>query len=155
GKVSYTGSYRLALVRISTSPESIGAILAPGPIVGESGGPPGGLDRFTISGSPGQEVAGFVAPLPKVPGNPVSVWAALFTGFVFRGEAIPGDSLGVLGTPRLKLEVGTTYTLDVRSSAPTLPSFQYQLWVYPVNRLPETVSSLLRIGDVVTAETLF
>jgi hypothetical protein len=150
GQLPYTGQYRLAVIRISTAPEQVPATLVAGTLVTESGDPPGDIDHFLLTGTPGQEVAIYASPTnPTMGGVGYGVWTI---PFAMLGQQ--SDSLGWAGTGLFTL--GTTpIAVDVQAFGTLGQAFQYRLWAYALDRRPERTSATIHIGDVVSNEVLW
>jgi hypothetical protein len=150
----YSGPYRMAVVKISGATESVSPVLTPGALIIESGDPSGEIDHFILKGTPGQQVAVYSSSVPLPDGTPSGT-----ASFAFWNDGRPilgvqNDSLGLWGTGLVTL--GTLpVTIDVEAAGILGRPFQYRLWVYTPNRSPEQVPASVRIGDVVSGESLY
>ncbi|HEY6829139.1 MAG TPA: hypothetical protein VI259_19900 [Gemmatimonadaceae bacterium] len=151
GPYNYLGRYRLVVVKISGNPELVSPALAPNVVVTEEGFPTGEIDHFVFNGAVGQEVAVYLSVAATAELRSV-VFTVQNGSFFYAGTST--DSLGLSGSPRWLLSDAPTF-INVQPLSSLGRSFPYRLWVYPVDRHPESASSVLHIGDVVSNEELF
>ncbi|HEU5467107.1 MAG TPA: hypothetical protein VFU75_09460 [Gemmatimonadales bacterium] len=142
------GIYRFTIGSVSGAPEhSPDSVVVGDSISTESLDFSGDLDQFRLIGSPNQEVAVFF----RTQMYPVTL------------DVIDTASLQVLAstitsvpTARFKLPAsGSTPLIRVYGPGPANGSQgPYWLWVYPVNRAPESVPATVTLGDTVSGETI-
>jgi len=153
-----TGAYRFSLYAIDPKPEHVSATITPGDTVaGEEIELPGDVDEFTFTGVAGEE---FNAFLQAQNGRPETrLWLDVLdhTGTVLRRAESFGSDTSLLRQAggRFALPGSGTYRLRV-SEAQIVGAFDYQcpyrLFLYRVNRHPESSPATLAFGDSVSSE---
>jgi hypothetical protein len=158
------GPYRFAVELLDAGPEQVSAALAPGDsVTAESIDALGDWDQFTITATPGEEIA---VVFSAAPSNGSYARALVFdsaTGEQFfeltgAGTGQTGPIL-VPGSGHLAVAV-REYTYTGRfcydATCGGLFSFvgPYQLGVVRVNRAPETASAVYALGDTVRGESI-
>ena len=134
------GPYRFRVDAVNRAPEAAGAALAPGAVVGEAIGTVGDVDEFTFSASPGQEM-NLLVQLQQA--MSLGLRVELLRGAQPLREVVahtPTASLDDLGTGRIVLSEGGTYTVrvsgpDMGTAAEATGSYRFEL--YPVDRRAE------------------
>jgi hypothetical protein len=157
-QVADTGAYRLYLYAIDPKPEHVSATITPGDTVaGEEIELPGDVDEFTFTGVAGEE---FNAFLQAQNGRPETrLWLDVLdhTGTVLRRAESFGSDTSLLRQAggRFALPGSGTYRLRV-SEAQIVGAFDYRcpyrLFLYRVNRHPESSPATLAFGDSVSSE---
>lgn len=157
-QVADTGQYRFYLYAINHSPEHVAAAIVPGDTVsGEAIELPGDIDEFTFSGTVGEELNAF---LHAQPGSPETVRLEVVDpgGTVLRiAQSVATDtSLLRQPTGRFALTNTGTYRLRVKGASDFLDHSRgpYRLFLYRVNRAPESVPATLAFGDSVSGEAI-
>ena len=159
-QIADTGAYRLFLYPIDRRPEHVSAAITPGDTIsGEAIDLPGDVDEFTFSGTAGEEFNAFLQAengssetslqLEVVDGagtvlrtvQSVGTDTSLFRQVTGR-FALPGT-----GTCRLRVSGAAYYPYDFNRGP-------YRLFLYRINRRPETVSGTLAFGDSVSGEAM-
>jgi hypothetical protein len=147
GQRSFVGRYRLVVAKVSGAPENAARLVPPNVVITEEGFPSGEIDRFVFDGVAGQEIAVYTSVFPRYE-------AAASASFTLRTGRSPltigasSDSLGWLGS-ELRTLIGLAF-IDVQPTSGSGDPLQYRLWVYVLDRHPESVPSTVQIGDVVS-----
>ncbi len=154
-----TGSYRFYVYQVDPRPEHRAAGIAPGDTVaGESIDRPGDVDEFTFSGAPGQEYTAFLQALNGSPETKLELGVLDPGGTLQRiTQSFGNDSSLLLQvTGRFTLASAGTYRLRVTGelSSTARDVGAYRLFLYRVNRKPETAPQTLALGDSVVGEAI-
>jgi len=159
-QIADTGAYRLFLYPIDRRPEHVSAAITPGDTVsGEQIDLPGDVDEFTFSGVAGEEFNVFFQAESGSPQTMLQLEVVDGAGTVLRTVQSVGTDTSLLRqvTGRFALPGTGTYRLRV-SGAPSYPADfnrgPYRLFLYPINRRPETVPATLTFGDSVSGEAI-
>jgi hypothetical protein len=159
GLQTYHGPYRFSLRAVQRAPESVAPLVQPGDTVaGERLDYVGDIDRFTLSGAPGQEVNIFFQATSGSSATRLELALLDSAGrtvtAVQSGGADPdllGQAVGRIalpGTGTYRLEVSG---LDDRSLVDRSP---YRFWVYPVDHHPETAGDTVAYLDSILTEAI-
>jgi hypothetical protein len=159
GVLADTGSYRFFVYAVDPRPERIPAAIVPGDtVVGEAIDLPGDVDEFTFAGAAGEEFNVFFRAQSGSPETVLRLDAVDANGTTLRvAESFGTDTslfrqvtgrfaLPSTGTHRLR--VSGAYTFMDRSRGP------YRLFLYRVNRGPESVPGTISFGDSLTGEAI-
>jgi hypothetical protein len=159
-QIADTGAYRLFLYPIDRRPEHVSAAITPGDTIsGEAVDLPGDVDEFTFSGVAGEEFNAFFQAENGSQETTLQLEVVDGAGTVLRTVQSVGTDTSLLRqvTGRFALPATGTYRLRV-SGAPYYPyDFNrgaYRLFLYRINRRPETVPPTLAFGDSVSGETI-
>jgi hypothetical protein len=151
-EVGEHGPYRLILDTVSTAPETHGRAISPGDsVVDESFDFIGDIDRFLLSGAPGEELAvTFISP---------GGWAYLDLVDLDTGLPVDGTpSAGWLqNTGRFVLPASGQLGIRVwtRDNSQFLGlTGPYRLEVLSIDRRPETVSAQLEVDSIIDGEAI-
>ena len=160
-QIADTGAYRLFLYPIDHRPEHVGAAITPGDTVsGERIDLPGDIDEFTFSGVAGEEFNTFFQAENGSPETSLQLDVVDGAGTVLRTVQSVGTDTSLLRqvTGRFALPATGTYRLRVSGVVPDYPSDlnhgAYRLFVYRINRRPETLPATLAFGDSVSGEAI-
>jgi len=158
------GAYRLRLYPVNRAPDSVNAVMAQGDTVQrEALDPPGDVDEFRFLGARSQEVAVFLQTFTGSFGPCLTLDLLDQAGTL--NETRLGNRVTSCGTPstltgdgrstgRVILSRTGTYTVRVQGIDSDRAQGRYRLWLYPVNRAPESVASTIAVGDTVQGEAL-
>ena len=149
----YTGPYRFHVYEIDPKPETAAGAIAVNTVVTEQIDIPGDIDDFTFQAPVGAEFNAFIqssaarfvslSPLGPIEGG------ALFTNSVAADTGLFRH-----GSGRFKALKDTTYRLRIRSQQASDAAGSYRLYLYRVNRAPESVPAVVTIGDTITGESI-
>ena len=162
-----TGPYRLAIVPVSTTPESVSPTLAIGDsVTAEAIDFPGDWDQYTVTATPGQTLTvlfGTNAPCCNLYPyvfvfDPVT--GDTLASNVGQGQRLAGPfSVPSGGVVAVAVLEQTRRTLRECYDATCGGTFGYTgaywLQVVAVNRAPETASATYVLGDTVSSEAVF
>lgn len=159
-EVADTGDYRLYLYAIDPRPERVPSAVVPGDTVaGEDIGLPGDVDEFTFTGATGEEFNAFLQAQDGSSETRLQLEVLGPDGTAVRSTRSVGTDTSLLRQPtgRFALPTGGTYRLRV-SGVPTYPADlnrgAYRLFLYRVDRKPETLPDTLAFGDSLTGEAI-
>jgi len=159
-QIADTGAYRLFLYPIDRSPEHVSAAITPGDTIsGERIDLPGDIDEFTFSGVAGEEFNTFFQAENGSPETSLQLDVVDGAGTVLRTVQSVGTDTSLLRqvTGRFALPGTGTYRLRV-SGVPSYPSDlnrgPYRLFLYRINRRPETLPDTLAFGDSLSGEAI-
>ena len=159
-EIADTGGYRFYVYAIDRRPEHVPQAITPGDtVVGEDIGLPGDMDEFTFSGAAGEE---FVASFQALNGSPdtrLQLDVVDSAGTVMRWAQSVGTDTSLLGqvTGRFALPVAGTYRLrvsGVSAYGPDPNRGPYRLFLYRIDRHPETLAQTLAFGDSLSGERI-
>lgn len=159
GLQTYHGQYRFQLRAVQRAPESVDSLVQPGDTVaGERLDYVGDIDRFTLSGAPGQEVNIFFQATSGSSTTRLELALLDSAGravtAVRSGGADPdllGQAVGRIALPGTGIYRLEVIGLDDRSLADRSP---YRFWVFPVDRHPETAGDTVAYRDSVLTEAI-
>ena len=155
-RVSDTGSYRFYVYQVNPLPEHVPGAIAPGDTITESIDLPGDIDEFSFTAGAGVEFNVLFQPQGA-------------SGALMRAEVVgpagpvasvegyaPVSDLFHLVTGRFTTSTAGTYRIRVTGANTTTPrdTGQYRLFLYQVDRHPESVPQALAPGDSVSGEAL-
>lgn len=153
-----TGSYRFFVYQVDPRPEHRSADIAPGDtVVGEEIDRPGDADEFTFLGAPGQEYKVFLQAQNGSPETRLQLVVLDPVGTLQALTLSSGNDSSLLtqGTGRFTLTSAGTYTVRVTGEFSSIRDLgPYRLFVYRVNRNPETAPQTLSLGDSVIGEAI-
>src|SRR6266568_3676275 len=159
-QIADTGAYRLFLYPIDRRPEHVSAAITPGDTIsGERIDLPGDIDEFTFSGVAGEEFNTFFQAENGSPETSLQLDVVDGAGTVLRTVQSVGTDTSLLRqvTGRFALPGTGTYRLRV-SGVPSYPSDlnrgPYRLFLYRINRRPETLPDTLAFGDSLSGEAI-
>jgi len=159
-QIADTGAYRLFLYPVDRRPEHVSAAITPGDTIsGEAIDLPGDIDEFTFSGAAGEEFNAFFQAENGSPETSLQLELVDGAGTVLRTVQSVGTDTSLLRqvTGRFALPGTGTYRLRV-SGAPYYPyDFNrgaYRLFLYRINRRPETLPATLALGDSLSGEAI-
>ena len=158
------GPYRFLVFGIDRAPEGANAVIAPGDTVqGEALDPAGDVDEYTFSGTAGQEIAVFLQTFTGSFG-PCLVLDLLDQAGTLNENRL-GNRVTSCGSPgtltgdgrstgRVALPRTASYAVRVQGIESSSAHGPYRLWLYPVNRAPESVNAVIVPGETVQGEAL-
>ena len=159
-QIADTGAYRLFLYPIDRRPEHVSATITAGDTIsGEAIDLPGDIDEFTFSGVAGEEFNAFLQAQNGSPETHLQLDVLDGGGTVLRSAESLGSDTSLLRqvTGRFALAGAGTYRLRV-SGAPYYPYDlnygPYRLFLYRINRRPETLPDTLAFGDSLSGEAI-
>ncbi len=152
-----TGAYRFYVYQVNPLPEHVASAITPGDTVsGESIDLPGDIDEFSFSAAAGAEFNVLFQP-------------QVANGAILRAEVIgpagpiasvegygPASDLFQLVTGRFTASTAGTYHVRVTGAGSTTPlhTGPYRLFLYQVERHPESAPQQLTLGDSVSGEAI-
>lgn len=155
----YVGPYRFMLRRVDRRPEHVAVAAAVGDTtLGESIDYAGDIDEFTITGTPGSEYNVLFRAVGAPPRSIMTLVvpdAQPTSGAATPPTILSTGSDSVLtdrATGRFALPASGHAT--VRVSADGAVRGAYQIYVYPVNRTPESAAATLALDDSVLTERI-
>lgn len=158
--IADTGAYRFFLYPIDRRPERAPQSLTPGDTVaGEAIDLPGDVDEFTFSVAAGQEFNAFLQAQDGSPQTRLQLEAVDADGTVPRTAFSAGNDSSLLQQVSGRFAMRTTGTHRLRVMGADFAPFRgssgaYRLFLYRVNRSPESRSATLTFGDSVLNESL-
>ncbi len=152
-----TGSFRLFLYPIDRRPEHIPSAIAPGDTIsGEAIDLPGDIDEFTFSGAAGDEFNAFFQAQNGSPETTLRVDVLDNSGVVLGSAQSIGTDTSLLRqvTGRFALPSAGTYRLRVsgEQSWNDHDRGAYRLFLYRIDRKPESLPDTLAFGDSLAGE---
>jgi len=160
-QIADTGAYRLFLYPIDRRPEHARSNIAAGDTIsGEAIDLPGDIDEFTFSGVAGEEFNTFFQAENGSPETSLQLDVVDGAGTVLRTVQSVGTDTSLLRqvTGRFALPGTGTYRLRVSGVTPYYPydlnHGAYRLFLYRINRRPETLPATLAFGDSVSGEAI-
>lgn len=152
-----TGSYRLYVYAVNPLPEHVASAITPGDTVsGESIDLPGDIDEFSFTAATGDEFNVLFQPQVAV-GAILSAEVIGPAGMVASVQGYgPAADLFHLVTGRFAAPAAGTYRIRVTGAGSTTPlhTGPYRLFLYRVDRHPESVPQTLALGDSVSSEAI-
>ena len=155
--ITDTGSYRFYVYQVNPLPEHVASTITPGDTVSrESIDLPGDIDEFSFSAAAGAEFNLLFQP-------------QVATGAILRAEVMgpagpiasvegygPAIDLFHLVTGRFTASTSGTYHVRVTGAGSTTPlhTGAYRLFLYQVDRHPESVPQALTLGDSASGEAI-
>jgi len=158
--IADTGAYRIFLYPIDRRPEHVPQAVTPGDTVaGESIDLPGDVDEFTFSAAAGEEFNAFLQARDGSPDTHLILQAVDADGTVLGTASSAGSDSSLLRqvTGSFATRAAGTHLLRVMGApfgAQAWSSGPYRLFLYRVNRQPETHAATLAFGDSVLDESL-
>lgn len=148
-----TGTYRLAVAAISSSPEHVSSTLAIGDsLTAEAIDFVGDWDQFTVAATPGQELNILFW------GNPACcAWPRLVVFDPATWDTLATSAgQGWRVSEAVRVPSGGQIVVAVYGSAPTFGDYTgpYVLQVLPLNRAPEIAPAAYTLGDTVRTEAI-
>ncbi len=160
-QIADTGAYRLFLYPIDRRPEHVTPTITAGDTIsGESIDVPGDIDEFTFSGVAGDEFNAFLQAQSGSPETQLQLDVVDGGRTVLRSTQSVGTDTSLLRQPtgRFALPSTGTYRLRVSGVTPYYPSDlnygAYRLFLYRINRRPETRPDTLAFGDSLSGEAI-
>ncbi|HEY6209996.1 MAG TPA: hypothetical protein VIW28_13115 [Gemmatimonadales bacterium] len=160
-QVADTGAYRVYLYAIDRRPEHVPATVTPGDTVtGEDIELPGDIDEFTFSGTAGEEFNVAVRAQNGSPDTRLQLEVLTGSGTVLRSAQSVGTDTSLLRqvTGQFALPGTGTYRLRVTGSPDYGDPYQYRgpyrLFLYRIDRRPETLPDSLAFGDSLSGERI-
>ncbi len=158
-QVADTGAYRLYLYAIDRRPEHAPAAITAGDTVsGEDIGLPGDIDEFTFNGAAGEEFNAFLQAQNGSTETRLQLDVVDVGGAVLRSAQSSGTDTSLLRqvTGRFALPSAGTYRLRVtgEQSWNDQDRGAYRLFLYRVDRKPESVPVVLAVGDSMSGESI-
>lgn len=152
GVVPFHGAYEFRTYAISRAPEQhAAAVPLDSAIVGESIDPSGDVDEFTFTAPAGSEVNAFFQSAVTSHLEIAPVSGALMDSVTAGADT----GLFAHSTGRITLATGGTYVARVSGDGTTLADTgAYRIFLYRVNRKPESVPDTLALGDSVLGEAI-
>jgi len=157
--VADTGAYRVYLYAIDRQPEHVAAAIAPGDTVsGEDLALAGDIDEFTFSGLPGEEFNAFLQAQNGSSDTHLQLDLVNPAGTVLRSAESVGSDTSLLRqvTGRFSIPSAGTYRLRVSGSQSynNQDRGPYRLFLYRIDRKPETSAEILALGDSISGESI-
>jgi hypothetical protein len=156
-QIADTGSYRIYVYQVNPLPEHIASTIAPGDtIAGESIDLPGDVDEFSFTAVAGAEFNVLFQPQGAIGAllraevvGPAGTIASV-------GGNAPVSDLFQLVTGRFMTSTAGTYRIRVTGAVSTTPqdTGQYRLFLYQVDRHPESLPQELAPGDSISGEAI-
>lgn len=151
------GPYRIYVMPVALGPERIGKAITVGSIVsGEAISPVGDIDEFTFTGAKGQFVNVFFQATSGSASD--RLWVSLLSPTRANlGSLYSYGSDGTLdgrSAGRTELPQNGTYTLRVQGNNAAEDGGPYRLQVVTLSNAPESVSSNITQGPVISGESL-
>lgn len=152
---AHIGPYQFELLRVNRAPETAAPAFEIGEIVtGEAVYPVGDVDEFTFHGAAGQEITIFARQVGGPAEEGLGLWLdrrllAVYSSCAEWGDcqlwrtALPHD-----GEHRIIVE--GLYGGQVDSLDP----IEYEFYVFPIDRAPESIAAQIAIGDTISGETI-
>lgn len=152
----YPRSYEFQVRRIVRTPETALGVIAPGDTVSaEAIDYVGDIDELTIAAPNGGEFNLFLERPGTGPGSLTVIVLDVSAELVAAGAHPPGVPLHATATGTFTISPSTTARIRVQADDGEYAyRGAYRIFVYPVNRAPESAGSSLVIGDSVTSETI-
>ena len=152
--VQYTGPYRFYAYEIDPKPESANGSLAANSVVSEAMDIGGDIDDFTLPVTAGSEFNLFVQSSAVRP-----VTASVVTSIQGGGVASAGSTAADTGmfehaTGRFKVLADTTLWIRVRGQLVSDAVGAYRLYLYRINRAPESLPGVVTPGDTISGESI-
>jgi hypothetical protein len=157
-QVADTGGYRFFLYAIDRRPEHVPQSIAPGDTVsGEDVGLPGDIDEFTFTGPAGAEFNAFLQGQNGSADAHLKVEVVNAAGTVLAIARSAGSDTNLLQqvTGRFTTPSAGTYRLRVSADDGFAQPYYrgaYRLFLYRVDRAPESVPVNLAMGDSMNGE---
>jgi hypothetical protein len=155
--IADTGAYRFLLHPIDRRPETLPQSVAPGDTIeGESIDVPGDVDEFSFTGEAGEEYNAFVQAGEGYEHTRLQLEAVDADGTLLgRAFSVANDSslLRQL-TGRFSLRTSGSHRLTAMAEDSRSGRGAYRLFLYRVNRLPESRPATLAFGDSVLSESI-
>ena len=155
---NYVGPYRFQVWRLDSAPELRPAQVVIGDTITEEIRPIGDVDEFHLTGVTGQEFNVFF----QATSGRVTDLLWLDIPVLVGGEPATAQSTGTdsslfqHGVGRIRLPTPGPYTIRVKSAYDGLGGDRgpYRLFLYPIDRKPESVRDSLTLGDSLTGEVI-
>src|SRR6266576_4510 len=157
--VADTGGYRLYLYAINHQPEHAAAAIGPGDTVtGEAIDLPGDIDEYSFSATLGEEYNVFLQGQNGSSDTHLKVEVVGPAGAVLRSTQSAGNDSSLFRqvTGRFSIPTTGSYRLRVSGTQSYNDKDQgpYRLFLYRINRKPETVPEVLVFGDSISGEAI-
>jgi hypothetical protein len=150
--LQYTGPYRFYAYEIDPAPESASGSLPVNSVVNEAIDIGGDIDDFTFPATAGSEFNLFVQSSAARPVG-ASVISAI-EGGASVGSVAVDTGMFDHATGRFKVLSDTTLRVRVRGQLVSDAVGPYRLYLYRINRAPESVARAVTIGDTVAGESI-
>jgi hypothetical protein len=160
-QIADTGPYRVYLYAIDPRPERVPVTIAPGDTVsGEDIGLPGDIDEFTFSGRSGEEFNVAIQAQNGSPETSLQLDVLNGVGTVLRTAQSVGTDASLLRQVTGRFALPGTGTFRLRVTG--LPSYgdpyqyrgPYRLFLYRIDRRPESLPEALAFGDSLSGEAI-
>jgi hypothetical protein len=158
--IADTGAYRFFLYHVDRRPEHAPQALTAGDTVAsESIDLPGDVDEFTFSATAGQELNAFLQARDGSPNTHLMLEAVDVDGTVLGSAYSAGSDTSLLEQATGRFAARSTGTQRLRVKAAPFAGIElstgpYRLFLYRVNRLPESRPATLTFGDSVFGESI-
>ena len=153
GTGRYTGPYRFHAYEIDPAPEGGDAALPFNMVVAGTIEVAGDIDAFTFPADSGQE---FNAFLQSAAARPITALIVGPTqGLLQSPTSAPADTgMFVHGSGRFRTVKDSTFGISVYGQPYEDATGSYRLYLYRINRAPETVAAVVPIGDTISGEAI-
>ena len=151
-----TGAYRFYVYAVNPLPEHVTGIITPGDTISESIDLPGDIDEFSFTAPAGAEFNVLFQP-QVASGAVLRAEISGPAGAIASVEGYgPAPDLYHLVSGRFAVPVAGTYRVRVTGAGSTTPlhTGPYRLFLYGVDRHPESVPEALTLGDSVSSEAI-
>jgi len=150
--LQYTGPYRFHVYEINPAPESAGAAISANSIVSEAIDIGGDFDDFQFPANAGDEFNVFLQSSAARPTS-ASIVGSIQGGTTASTMAVD-TGMFQHATGRFKVLKDTTYGIHVSSQYVSDAVGPYRLYLYRVNRAPESIPAAVTPGDTISGESI-